>query len=371
MTGNYEHHSVRSERSSSNSHSRNQDGRDDFYQNRHSHKDFDRRYDNYYNNYYYGSRNPSPEDSWSSPSDRYTPSIIDETESMDKNKSANGKVDAKEQKSPTKTTDGKKSNTEHLGSSQQSATVLTQTLEDDVLKIFGERLLPERVLAPEVNPHLAKIWEDIIKGGLPTEERKKLLTNFPPPKNCILMDPPKLNLEVKTALDNTIQKRDQRIVEKQEKITASLAGTIKAIEIILKSNSPEKTQLLESLNSVMRLLTDLQHDETEIRRNLILKNIKASMKDTLKDSKSDQWLFGNELSEKLKTAKTLQKSTNDLKPVKKPSSDNNSKNYYAPSHHNRSRGGGQKQFHHRNYRSTPQNKNQPPKYSQSGGKKKK
>ena len=90
-----------------------------------------------------------------------------------------------------------------------------------------------------------------------------------------MMDPPKLNLEIKAAVDSTIQKRDERIIEKQEKISASLAGISKTIELVLKSNPPEKKQLLEPLNSVMRLLADLQHDETLIRRSLILKNIAA------------------------------------------------------------------------------------------------
>ena len=135
--------------------------------------------------------------------------------------------------------------------------------------------MSDRVLAPAVSGRLTDIWSDIIIKGLPLEERKRLLKDFPPPANFLMMDPPKLNLEINAAVDSTIQKRDERIIEKQEKISASLAGISKTIELVLKSNPPEKKQLLEPLNSVMRLLADLQHDETLIRRSLILKNIAA------------------------------------------------------------------------------------------------
>lgn len=72
-----------------------------------------------------------------------------------------------------------------------------------------------------------------------------MLEKFPLLQNCIIMDPPKLNLEIKVALASSIQKRDKRIVAKQEKIVASLAGVGKTIELVLKLNRPEKKQYLQ------------------------------------------------------------------------------------------------------------------------------
>jgi len=225
------------------------------------------------------------------------------------------------------------------------------------------------VLAPPVHSYLATIWCEIIQKGLPAEEQKTLLKNFPPPKNCILMDPPKLNLEVK-ALDNTIQKRDERIIEKQEKIAASLAGVGKTIELVLKSNPANKKEYLEPLTGVARLLADLQYDETSIRRSLILKNIKAPFKDTLKDVSSDEWLFGKDLTEKIKAAKVLQQSTKDLKTVSKQSAEQgkNSKNLKGPFHRYRSmihsRRGGYRQNYNRSDTYSRSSKSNPQKKSQ-------
>ncbi|XP_046592404.1 uncharacterized protein LOC124293850 [Neodiprion lecontei] len=199
-----------------------------------------------------------------------------------------------------------------------SAETQETELEAEILEVFGERLRPERMLAPAVHSHLAALWLEIIEKGLPAEERKGFLKKISPPHNCVFIDPPKLNLEVKAALDSTVVKRDERIVEKQKKVAASLAGVGKVIDLLIKSNLPDKKQYLEPLNGVAKLLADLQHDGTSIRKSLILKNIKAPFKDTLKDLSSSDWLFGKELSEKIKAAKVLQQSSKDLKQPANP-----------------------------------------------------
>lgn len=61
-------------------------------------------------------------------------------------------------------------------------------------------------------------------------------------------------------------------------------------------------------------MADLQHKEYSIRRSLILKNINASMKETLNATSVDEWLFGEKLEEKVKAAKTLETSSKSLKP---------------------------------------------------------
>lgn len=218
------------------------------------------------------------------------------------------------------------------------------------------------MLAPPVHSHLATLWLEIIEKGLPAEERKGFLKEISPPQNCSFIDPPKLNLEVKVALDSTIVKRDERIVEKQEKIAASLAGVGKVIDLLIRSNPTDKKQYLEPLNGVAKLLADLQHDGTSIRKSLILKNIRTPFRDTLKDLSSDEWLFGKEISEKIKARKVLQQSSRDLKQPAKQLSDQrkNSKNARGPSHQSQyrlntySRGGGYKQSYNNYSRNNSQ-----------------
>ncbi|XP_043275196.1 uncharacterized protein [Venturia canescens] len=171
-------------------------------------------------------------------------------------------------------------------------------LEPEVLGLIGKRLIQERTLAPPIHNSLASRWEDVIKKGLPDEERSEILKKYSPPKNCEIIDPPKLNLEVKASLEVNIVKRDERIVETQTKIGTGLAALGRALDLVLKGDGPEKLILLECLSSTANLLADLQHDETEIRKSLILRNISPSIRETLKDTVTNEWLFGKDLEEK-------------------------------------------------------------------------
>ncbi|CAL1674600.1 unnamed protein product [Lasius platythorax] len=101
------------------------------------------------------------------------------------------------------------------------------------------------------------------------------------------------------------------------RITTSLAGLLDVFIKITSFKSDEKLptkELTESLWGVLQLLADLQHAESSICRSLILKNINASMKETLNVTAVDEWLFGEKLDEKVKAAKTIENSSKSLKP---------------------------------------------------------
>ena len=79
-----------------------------------------------------------------------------------------------------------------------------------------------------------------------------------------------------------------------------------------------------------RLLADSIHDETVIRRSLILASINISIKDTLSSSTADEFLFGNKLSDNLKSAKIIEQSAQDLR-AQKTSHLRSTKNFKGPS----------------------------------------
>lgn len=60
-------------------------------------------------------------------------------------------------------------------------------------------------------------------------------------------------------------------------------------------------------------MTDLQRDETLNRKSIILAAISSSQKETLDSSKADEWLFGEKLRDRLKAAKTIERSGKSLK----------------------------------------------------------
>ncbi|CAB0037989.1 unnamed protein product [Trichogramma brassicae] len=65
----------------------------------------------------------------------------------------------------------------------------------------------------------------------------------------------------------------------------------------------ENIAVIEAACDTARLVIDAMRDETLIRRSLVLSSINSAVRDTLVSTDPDDWLFGRELSEKLRQAK--------------------------------------------------------------------
>lgn len=90
------------------------------------------------------------------------------------------------------------------------------------------------------------------------------------------------------------------------RITTSLAGLLDVLIKITSLKSDEKLsvkELTESLWGVLQLMADFQHEESSIRRSLILKNINASMKEMLNKTSVDEVAFWRKAGRKSKSRK--------------------------------------------------------------------
>ncbi|XP_046746403.1 uncharacterized protein LOC124411354 [Diprion similis] len=185
-------------------------------------------------------------------------------------------------------------------------------LQEDVLNVLGPRLEPDQKKAPSLHKDIVIRWMEIFKKGLSKEENKNLVEKYNIPENCGFIAAPVLNSEVIAAVQDNVKTRDKRITEKQERIASCMAAMGKAISITLKSDRQEKLELLEILSDTGRLLAFLQREESEIRRSLILANLNSSVREILTCSTVDGFLFGANLEEKIKTAKTIERASKDL-----------------------------------------------------------
>lgn len=223
----------------------------------------------------------------------------------------------------------------------------TEGLTDEVLKAMGKRICPDKILGISIPKSIVVRWEEIFKQGLPTEEKTALLKKYPPPSNCDFIEPPKLNAELKATTTDANLKRDARIVLKQEKIAACIAAQGKAITLALQGNGDaENLMMIEYLSDTSRLLADLQREESSVRKSLILAPVNAAVKDVLQTPSLDGWLCGKDLDERLKSAKTLERSLKDLKPPPK-FQNSKAKNFKTPPRYPQPKGqastfGGQK-----------------------------
>ncbi|XP_011858818.1 PREDICTED: uncharacterized protein LOC105556344 [Vollenhovia emeryi] len=204
-------------------------------------------------------------------------------------------------------------------------------VDESLLKVLGERVTVDKPPGAPIFEEIVLRWADLFKAGLPKEERTVLLKKYGTPENCTIINPPKLNLEVKASLQEPIINRDSRLVDKQEKITVCLAVLGTTLSELLKGQPVDKLSLLERLSDMGRLLVDLQREETATRKALILPNLNASVKEALKATVVDEWLFGKQLEENLKTAKTLGRSAKELtKTTPKTPFNRASKNFKRP-----------------------------------------
>lgn len=204
-------------------------------------------------------------------------------------------------------------------------------LSAEFLSAIGKRYYEERILAPSLHSEIANRWQDVIRQGLPNDDRMEFIKKYPLPENCVFSDPPKINPELKNVVPQATLTRDARIQLKQQKIAASLAATSKALMLLIKDGKDvQDLPTIECLSDAIKLMADVQRDESIIRRSLIIANtsINSALKDTLTNTTCDNLLFGEKLDETIKSAKALENTAKDLRGAK--IQNNKPKNQNAP-----------------------------------------
>ncbi|OXU17227.1 hypothetical protein TSAR_011402 [Trichomalopsis sarcophagae] len=119
-------------------------------------------------------------------------------------------------------------------------------LNEKVLDAIGKRVIEEKVYGPPLHSELAVRWQDIIKQGLPDDEKQALIKKYPLPENCKFSEPPKLNPELKAVMHSTQISRDAHITGKQEKIVGCLAAVTKAMSALIQEGPGEPEAIRET-----------------------------------------------------------------------------------------------------------------------------
>nr|CAI5858397.1 unnamed protein product [Callosobruchus analis] len=139
--------------------------------------------------------------------------------------------------------------------------------------------------------------------------------------NCKLVAAPLLNEEVKVTVSESVLKRDERLATVQSQVGACLSALGKALNLLLQDEEKEDSkhlQLIELLNNTARMLADVHYQESESRKNILSVNLKRDLLAILTDSNADGWLFGENLGERVKAARAIERSGQELKKANKP-----------------------------------------------------
>ncbi|KAI8430381.1 hypothetical protein MSG28_000670 [Choristoneura fumiferana] len=182
-------------------------------------------------------------------------------------------------------------------------------LDTEILALLGDAPKSDIQFGKPTHKDLASRWQDILEKGLLKDVKEKILDSYLIPENCSLLVAPTLNPEVKVALAENMVKRDASLQAKQKQESIAIAALNQAIELIIAKEN--HTKILKPISDACRLLCDSHFNDTRTRRGFIISAINPELKDTLSETKRDKLLFGENVSEKLKSAKTIK----NLQPI--------------------------------------------------------
>ncbi|KAL4710267.1 hypothetical protein ACJJTC_003547 [Scirpophaga incertulas] len=208
-------------------------------------------------------------------------------------------------------------------------------LDESVLSILGD--LPNTASQGQsLHREVANRWSEILKKGLTKEIKDDLFKQYPVYKNCEEMKAPELNPEVGVAISEMSRKRDTFILKRQQQISTILSCLGSTLQLCIGDDfSNQKLSIIKKLNDASRLLCDSFYLDTRGRRSLILSNINKEMREFLKKSETCNLLFGENLGETIKNAKSVKKVGSDLRlPLQEVAKKNINKNSNASSYKN-------------------------------------
>lgn len=190
-------------------------------------------------------------------------------------------------------------------------------LEDDILQMLGDAPKTEDPLGPPIHKDIANRWQEILAKGLQKEVKDQIMKLYSVPNNCDLLLAPTLNPEVKAAIREVMAKRDSALMYQQKQLGVAISALGTAVNSILL-NETSKQKILKPISDACRILCDIHFHETKTRRHFVITSINTELKDSLVNTVRDNQLFGDNVTEKIKTAKSIQKSGEALKNVPKP-----------------------------------------------------
>jgi hypothetical protein len=209
---------------------------------------------------------------------------------------------------------------EHQGPQEEDKQ--EEELPQDILAALGRGDKDTNLYGEEINPEIIKIISVILTDGLEKEVYENLRKVIKIPKNAKLLDAPKLNSEFSGLLFNSMSHRDNLLKERQQDLGQGIALITQSINKLTKQDF-DRLEVIKNLSDSMRLLSNLHHNYTQIRRKLIVPQLDKSLSQNLNENNRSEFLY-SQLEEAVKTSSAIKRTINILKPK------NVSKNYQHP-----------------------------------------
>ncbi|CAG4994469.1 unnamed protein product [Parnassius apollo] len=168
--------------------------------------------------------------------------------------------------------------------------VKEEHLEEDIIEAMGPPISTESSYGQPIHPEIYKRVEEA----------------------------PLLNPELHM-IQESEKTRDKKIENRQNLLGLATGTILKCVDNLTKQNF-NKLDIIKNMTEAARILAHLHSEDTVIRKNLLIPHLDKTISKTLADLKRDKFLFGEKLSECVKSATILQKSASNLlkKSIPKP-----------------------------------------------------
>nr|CAI5843425.1 unnamed protein product [Callosobruchus analis] len=187
------------------------------------------------------------------------------------------------------------------------------------LQFLGEGPKASLQTGPELHEELVSRWSNYLTVGLSSEVRKDLILKFPIPSNCLTLQPPKLNEEVRSVIATQTQKNYRYMLHLQEQMGASLSAIGSILNLkLLDPNVPltlDDTKL-QILAEAAQLLANSFHAVSVKRRFDIQPFLSQESRDASYKCPIDEFLFGSGFLEQLKACQNVRKVAEEIKKPK-------------------------------------------------------
>uniref|UniRef100_A0A0C9RCC8 MutS_0 protein n=1 Tax=Fopius arisanus TaxID=64838 RepID=A0A0C9RCC8_9HYME len=152
-------------------------------------------------------------------------------------------------------------------------------------------------------------------------------------KGQLFVEAPKLKLEISSFLSDIAKKKDQHFVGTENYVGTAIAALGDVVSSFLDppDEGLDESAIVDSTSHAGPILVDVFHQQTMARKSFITPQMSKSIKPVADIIFSDEWLYGDNLKDKLKEMEKVcleMKDKGPQKPTPKQQYEGNSK--YPP-----------------------------------------
>lgn len=202
-------------------------------------------------------------------------------------------------------------------------------VDPEILRALGDYEDEDLEWGEDLHDDIAKRFQNILTNGLKKEAKEDLLKKYLFPKNAPFTKAPTLNPEISAILTESCKSRDKRLQAKQDQLGKALSAIGLAMSSLLKK-SPDVPGVVRILNDASKLVADSHYIESDTRRVLVVPLMDKSLIEPFKDRKRDSFLFGDKLSEVVKSSQGIKRTGQYIQASSTTSASRTSLNWRGP-----------------------------------------